>query len=55
MKDSELRLDRTCHVLYSKPCKAQIQEKIALHYPPGRPSHGRSPTSPSRRRTCSSW
>ena len=34
MKDSELRLDRTCHVLYSKPCKAQIQEKIALHYPP---------------------
>ena len=34
MKDSELRFDRTCHVLYSKPCKAQIQEKIALHYPP---------------------
>ncbi len=34
MKDSELRLDRTCHVLYSKPCKAQIQAKIALYYPP---------------------
>ena len=34
MKDSELRFDRTCHVLYSRPCKAQIQEKIALHYPP---------------------
>ena len=34
MKDSELQFDRTCHVLYSRPCKAQIQEKIALHYPP---------------------
>ena len=33
MKDSELQFDRTCHVLYSKPCKKQIREKIALHYP----------------------
>lgn len=31
MKDSELQFDRTCHVLYSKPCKRQIREKIALH------------------------
>ena len=35
MKDSELQFDRTCHVLYSKPCKRQIREKIALHYPEG--------------------
>ena len=33
MKDSELQFDRTCHVLYSKACKKQIQAKIALHYP----------------------
>lgn len=33
MKDTELQFDRTCHVLYSKPCKKQILEKIALHYP----------------------
>ena len=33
MKDSELEFDRTCHVLYSKPCKKEIQKKIALHYP----------------------
>ena len=33
MKDSELQFDRTCHVLYSKPCRKQIREKIALHYP----------------------
>ena len=32
MKDSELQFDRTCHVLYSKSCKKQIREKIALHY-----------------------
>ena len=37
MKDSELQFDRTCHVLYSKACKKQIRERIALHYP----SHGR--------------
>ena len=33
MKDRELQFDRTCHVLYSKSCKKQIREKIALHYP----------------------
>lgn len=33
MKDEELKFDRTCHVIYSKDCKKQIQEKIALHYP----------------------
>ena len=35
MKDSELQFDRTCHVLYSKPCKKEIRAKIALHYPAG--------------------
>lgn len=35
MKDKELNFDSTCHVLYTKPCKEQIQEKITLHYPPG--------------------
>ncbi len=34
MKDSELVFDRTCHVLYSRLCRKQIQAKIALHYPP---------------------
>lgn len=33
MKDEDLQFDRTCHVLYSKPCKKQIRAKIALHYP----------------------
>ena len=33
MKDSELQFDRTCHVLYTEPCKKEIQKKIALHYP----------------------
>ena len=33
MKDSELQFDRTCHMLYSKPCKKEILAKIALHYP----------------------
>ena len=33
MNDEELEFDRSCHVLYSAPCKAQILEKIALHYP----------------------
>ena len=33
MKDSELQFDRTCHVLYSKPCKKEILAKITLHYP----------------------
>lgn len=35
MKDKDLQFDRTCHVLYSKACKREIQSKIALHYPPG--------------------
>ncbi len=35
MDDNELQFDRRCHVLYSKPCKKQIQRKIALHYPAG--------------------
>ena len=34
MKDSELQIDHSCHVLYSRPCKREIQAKIALHYPP---------------------
>ena len=33
MKDNELKFDRTCHVLYSKPCGKAIQQKIASHYP----------------------
>ena len=33
MKDNELQFNRSCHVLYSKPCKKEIQKKIALHYP----------------------
>ncbi len=33
MKDNELQFDHSCHVLYTKACKKQIQEKIALHYP----------------------
>lgn len=33
MNDNELQFDRSCHVLYSMPCKQQIREKIALHYP----------------------
>lgn len=33
MNDNELQFDRTCHVIYTKQCKKQIQEKIALHYP----------------------
>ena len=33
MKDSELQFDRSCHVLYSKPCKKEILARIALHYP----------------------
>ena len=33
MEDEKLIFDHTCHVLYSKVCKEQIQDKIALHYP----------------------
>lgn len=32
MKDKDLPIDRTCHVLYSKRCKKIIQNRIALHY-----------------------
>lgn len=28
MNDDQLQFDRTCHVIYSKPCKAEIREKI---------------------------
>lgn len=34
MNDREVKIDYSCHVLYSKPCKREIQKKIALHYPP---------------------
>ena len=33
MKDSELTFDRLCHVLYSKPCKKEIRQRIVLHCP----------------------
>ena len=33
MKDSKLQFDRTCHVLYSRPCKKELRARIALHYP----------------------
>lgn len=33
MKDKELQFDRSCHVLYTKPCKKEIQKRIAQHYP----------------------
>ena len=33
MKDRDLQFDRRWHVLYSKACKKQIRERIALHYP----------------------
>lgn len=33
MKDKKLLFDRKSHVLYSKPCKKEIQTKIVLHYP----------------------
>lgn len=36
MKDSELKFDHTCHVLYSQKCREVIQKKIALHYPKDR-------------------
>lgn len=34
MKDKELQFNRSCHVLYTKSCKKEIQKKIAMHYPP---------------------
>ena len=33
MKDKKIPFDRSCHVLYSKPCKKEMRAKIALHYP----------------------
>lgn len=30
MKDSKLPYDHSCHALYSKPCKKQIQTQITL-------------------------
>lgn len=33
MKEKELDIDRSCHVVYTKACKKQIREKIALRYP----------------------
>ena len=32
MEDEKLIFDHTCHVLYSKVCKKQIQDEIVLHY-----------------------
>ena len=32
MKDSELMIDRTCHVIYSKKCKNAILKYISMHY-----------------------
>ena len=39
MKEKELQFDRSCHVVYSKQCKAVIRAKIALPIPP----HSRRP------------
>ena len=33
VKERDLQFDRTCHVCYTKPCKREIGEKIARHYP----------------------
>lgn len=33
MRDRDLPIDRSCHVLYSKACKKAIQGRIAQHYP----------------------
>ena len=35
MREKDLPIDRTCHVVYSKGCKAQIRGAIARHYPEG--------------------
>ena len=35
MKDGKLQIDRSCHALYSKPCKKEILAKITLHYTVG--------------------
>ena len=36
MNDSELKIDLSCHVLYSKECKKQIRASIASHCPADR-------------------
>lgn len=33
MKDKEVKIDRSQHVLYSKQCKKEIQKAIASHFP----------------------
>ncbi len=33
MKDKEVKIDRSLHVLYSKQCKKEIQKAIASHFP----------------------
>ena len=33
MKDNELQFERSCHVLYSVPCKKEIRARLAKHYP----------------------
>ena len=33
MKDQDVMFDKSCHVLYSKKCKKEIMNKLALHYP----------------------
>lgn len=33
MKESELKFDRSCHILYSKRCREVILKSIAEHYP----------------------
>ena len=33
MRDRDVPIDYSCHVLYSGACKREIQKKIALHYP----------------------
>lgn len=32
MRDKDLGIDLSCHVLYTGACKKEIQKKIALHY-----------------------
>lgn len=33
MRDEDVPIDRTCHVLYSPACKTEILKAIAQHYP----------------------
>ncbi len=32
MKEKELKIDRTCHAIYSKSCKKEILKRISSHY-----------------------